>query len=78
MNKKHNILSINILNIKIQNITSSCLLECLDEGVLFTPNVDHLVKLQKDKDFYDCYQKAEWVVCDSRILFFSLIFSQDL
>ena len=55
MNKNHKISCINILNIKIQNITSSYLLEYLDEGVLFTPNVDHLVKLQKDKDFYDCY-----------------------
>ena len=70
MNKNHKISCINILNIKIQNITSSYLLEYLDEGVLFTPNVDHLVKLQKDKDFYDCYQNAEWVICDSRILFF--------
>lgn len=70
MNNNHNISCINILNIKIQNITSSYLLEYLDEGVLFTPNVDHLVKLQKDKEFYDCYQKEEWVICDSRILFF--------
>lgn len=70
MNKNHKISCINILNIKIQNITSSYLLEYLDEGVLFTPNVDHLVKLQKDKDFNDCYQNAEWVICDSRILFF--------
>lgn len=37
--------------------------------MLITPNVDHLVKLQKDKDFYDVYQKAEWVVCDSKILY---------
>ncbi len=36
--------------------------------MLITPNLDHLIKLQKDKDFYDCYKKAEWVVCDSDIL----------
>ena len=37
-------------------------------GILITPNLDHLVKLQKDEEFYRCYQDAEWVVCDSKIL----------
>lgn len=58
-----------ILNCTIQSVTKKYLLENLSNGVLITPNVDHLVKLQKDKDFYDCYQAAEWVVCDSKILF---------
>ena len=34
-----------------------------------SPNLDHLIKLQKDKEFYDVYQKSEWVVCDSKILY---------
>lgn len=59
---------IRILNIDVLNITRQQLLENLYEGVLITPNLDHLIKLQKDKDFYDCYKKAEWVVCDSNIL----------
>ena len=58
-----------ILNIDILSLTQQDLLEQLDKGVLVTPNVDHLVKLQKDKDFYDIYQQAEWVVCDSKILY---------
>lgn len=59
----------NVLNISICNITHDKLLDELDNGgVLFTPNVDHMVKLQYDHSFYDCYSKAEWVVCDSRIL----------
>ena len=57
-----------ILNIDVLNITRQQLLENLHEGVLITPNLDHLIKLQKDKNFYDCYKKAEWVVCDSNIL----------
>lgn len=60
--------TVKVLNIDIQNITRQELLENLKEGVLVTPNLDHLIKLQKDKDFYDCYKKAEWVVCDSNIL----------
>lgn len=58
-----------MLNVDIQSLTQLELLKRLDKGVLITPNVDHLVKLQKDKDFYDVYQKAEWVVCDSKILY---------
>lgn len=57
------------LNIKINNINQKQLLQQLTKGVLVTPNVDHLVKLQKDKDFYSVYQQAEWVVCDSKILY---------
>lgn len=39
------------------------------EGVLYTPNLDHLIKLQRDREFYDIYQRAEWIVCDSQILY---------
>lgn len=58
-----------ILNIEIKEINKCNLLENLHEGVLVTPNVDHLVKLQKDKEFYHAYQQAEWIICDSKILF---------
>ncbi len=56
---------VRILNIDILSIRKQELLERLMEGVVFTPNVDHLVRLQKDRDFYEAYQQAEWVVCDS-------------
>ncbi|MBM6759070.1 WecB/TagA/CpsF family glycosyltransferase [Bacteroides mediterraneensis] len=58
------------LNINIRIITKDELLHKLDSGVLVTPNIDHLVKLQTDKEFYDAYQQAKWVVCDSQILYF--------
>lgn len=60
---------IKILNIGIDIITQRDLLQHICKGVLITPNVDHLVKLQRDKAFYDVYQQAEWVVCDSKILY---------
>ncbi len=37
-------------------------------GVVFTPNVDHLIKLQKDRDFHRIYRSADYRVCDSQIL----------
>ena len=60
---------IKILNAEIQNITSSELLMSLERGVLITPNVDQLIKLQNDRAFYDIIKKADWVVCDSKILY---------
>lgn len=57
-----------ILNIDILNTTRDALLKEMRHGMVFTPNIDHLLKLQHDREFYDCYRKAEWVVCDSRVL----------
>lgn len=65
LKKKH----IHILNMDILSITQSDLLFRFTEGSLYTPNLDHLIKLQHDKEFYDIYQRAEWVVCDSKILY---------
>lgn len=39
-------------------------------GYVVTPNTDHLAKLQKDEEFYQVYQKADYRVCDSQILLF--------
>ena len=57
------------LNIDIQPFTQNRLLCELNEGVLYTPNIDHLVKLQHDREFYESYRQADWVVSDSRILY---------
>ena len=54
-NIKEEMKTVKVLNIDIQNITRQELLENLKEGVLVTPNLDHLIKLQKDKEFYDVY-----------------------
>jgi len=61
-----------ILNIEVDNIKKSDLLKEFKSGVLITPNVDHLMKLQKDREFYDIYQKAEYVTVDSKIVSLSM------
>lgn len=63
-----------ILNINVDNISKKELLEKFNSGVLITPNVDHLMKLQKDREFYDIYQKAEYVTVDSQIVKLALKF----
>lgn len=60
---------VKILNAQIDNITQDELLAQMKKGVLVTPNVDQIVKMQSDRDFYDIVRKAEWVVCDSKILY---------
>ena len=61
--------TIKILNSNILSLTQMDLLDQLQRGVLITPNLDHLVKLQHDREFYEVYRQAEWVVCDSKILY---------
>ncbi|MEO0900130.1 MAG: WecB/TagA/CpsF family glycosyltransferase [Bacteroidota bacterium] len=60
--------SVQVLNVKIHNLSLPEWLEVYEEGVLFTPNIDHLMKLQKDEDFFRTYQQADFKSCDSRII----------
>ena len=70
---------VRILNIKINSISRNDLLCKMEEGIVFTPNIDHLIKLQKDKEFYDAYKKADWILCDSKIIYlFSKIFNKKI
>jgi exopolysaccharide biosynthesis WecB/TagA/CpsF family protein len=62
---------VEILNIPIDNISVSDFLSQLKRGVVFTPNVDHLMKLQKDLDFVKAYSTADYRVCDSQVLMFA-------
>ncbi len=63
---------LNFLNVSIDNLTTTELLEQLKQGgAVYTPNVSHLLRLQWDKDFYDLYQDAEFSICDSQILWYA-------
>jgi exopolysaccharide biosynthesis WecB/TagA/CpsF family protein len=56
------------LNLPIDNLRLTDFLHELKAGVVFTPNVDHLMKLQQDRAFYEAYLQADYRLCDSRIL----------
>ncbi|MGB3558190.1 MAG: WecB/TagA/CpsF family glycosyltransferase, partial [Geitlerinemataceae cyanobacterium] len=64
---------IKVLNVSIDNLSQSELLQKLEKhgGVVLTPNVDKIVKLQKDREFYQVYQHSNYIICDSKILCFS-------
>lgn len=66
---------VHLLNIGIHNLTMMELLEKLRlGGTVFTPNVDHLVKLQRDYEFYYAYQDVDYKVCDSKVLIYASYF----
>ncbi|HEY9693947.1 MAG TPA: WecB/TagA/CpsF family glycosyltransferase [Oculatellaceae cyanobacterium] len=64
---------INILNVLIDNFSTQELLEKLNlyGGIVFTPNVDHLVKLQKNQELLEVYNSATYKVCDSQIVMYA-------
>lgn len=63
--------SVKILNIQISNISMQEMLANLEQGVVLTPNVDHLMKLQHDADFFHIYKSADYRVCDSQVLLYA-------
>lgn len=60
--------SIKILNVRIDNLSASELLEKLHKGVLVTPNIDDVMKHQHDREFHELASKAEFSICDSKVL----------
>lgn len=59
---------IRILNVDILDITQEELLQKLTKGVLVTPNVDDIMKHQRDEEFHRYASMAEFSVCDSKIV----------
>jgi exopolysaccharide biosynthesis WecB/TagA/CpsF family protein len=68
--------AVKILNTSIHNLSKLELLERLNRsgGVVVTPNVDHLMKLRKDPELRVAYQKADFRVCDSKIIQYASFF----
>lgn len=62
--------TVKILNVEIDNLSEAEVLEKLESGVVFTPNVDHILLLHNDPDFAEVYEEADYKLCDSKILYF--------
>jgi N-acetylglucosaminyldiphosphoundecaprenol N-acetyl-beta-D-mannosaminyltransferase len=65
---------VKILNLEIDNLSQAEFLADLQSGIVFTPNVDHLMKLQKDPDFVQAYSIGSYKVCDSQVLLYAAKF----
>jgi exopolysaccharide biosynthesis WecB/TagA/CpsF family protein len=58
-----------LLNLELDNITMTECLQSVTGGTIYTPNIDHFVLLQKDKEFYQAYKSANYVVLDSQVIY---------
>lgn len=61
---------VQILNVLIDNLSIEELLVRLKSGIVVTPNIDHIIKLQKDPEFFEIYRQATYRVCDSQVLLY--------
>jgi len=59
---------VRLLNVDVDDVTMDYLVETFREGVMLTLHVDHIMKLQKDREFYGLLPKFDVVTCDSQIL----------
>ncbi len=62
---------VEVLGTEIDNFTWEEFLGRLDRGIVFTPNVDHLMTLRKDPEFRAAYAQADYRVCDSQVLLYA-------
>jgi N-acetylglucosaminyldiphosphoundecaprenol N-acetyl-beta-D-mannosaminyltransferase len=61
-----------MLNVWVDNLSMSELMDKLDQGVVFTLNPDHLYHLQRNKAFYEAYRQADFITSDSKYVFWAL------
>lgn len=60
---------VNVFGTSIDNVSMAELLPKLKfGGVVFTPNVDHIMRLRHDAEFRKVYEGASYRTCDSQIL----------
>ncbi len=59
---------VRLLNVDVDDVVMDELVETFRHGVMLTLHVDSIMKLQKDREFYDLLPKFDVVTCDSQIL----------
>lgn len=60
---------VRLLNVDVDDVTMDELVEGLREGLLLTLHVDMIMKLQRDREFWEMLPQFDLVTCDSQILF---------
>lgn len=57
-----------LLNVDVDDLSMQELVDGFKEGLLLTLHVDMIMKLQKDREFYEILPQFDVVTCDSQIL----------
>jgi exopolysaccharide biosynthesis WecB/TagA/CpsF family protein len=60
--------SVRILNVDIDDIVEHELLEELVSGIVMTVNVDFIMKMQRDREFWQLHNAADYVVADGQLV----------
>lgn len=58
-----------MLNTYVHDVAMDDLVENFREGTMLTLHVDMIMKLQKDRDFYNILDKFDVITCDSQIMY---------
>ncbi|MEY1556939.1 WecB/TagA/CpsF family glycosyltransferase [Yoonia sp. R2331] len=61
-----------LLNVFVHDLTMDEVVADFDEGLMLTLHSDMLIKLQRDRSFYDAFQQFDLITCDSQILYAAL------
>lgn len=62
---------VKLLNVYVHDTTLDELVETFREGLILTLHVDMIMKLQKDREFYESLSQFDVITCDSQILFWA-------
>lgn len=60
---------VRLLNVDVDDVTMDELVDSFREGLLLTLHVDMIMKLQRDREFYELLPEFDVVTCDSQVLF---------
>jgi exopolysaccharide biosynthesis WecB/TagA/CpsF family protein len=60
---------VRLLNVDVHDVTMDELVTSFRDGLLLTLHVDMIMKLQRDREFYELLPQFDVVTCDSQILF---------
>lgn len=60
--------TVNVAGVELHDLSRAELLQRLNAGVFFNPNVDVIMKLRRDPEFFALFHQAEFRICDSRIV----------
>jgi N-acetylglucosaminyldiphosphoundecaprenol N-acetyl-beta-D-mannosaminyltransferase len=61
-----------LLNVWVDDLSMSQLMQRLDSGMVLTLNPDHLYHLQRNPAFFSAYRKADFITSDSKYVYWSL------
>jgi exopolysaccharide biosynthesis WecB/TagA/CpsF family protein len=60
---------VQLLNVWVDDITMDELVDTFREGLLLTLHVDMIMKLQKDREFFELVSHFDVITCDSQVLY---------